>query len=84
MEFGAQERVVVRFVEVNDSKSMELRVPGFLFDHGIDDVGPTIETIAMFGGIRYHSMLSHPVIKAGIFCCGVSLWVSVWMNAMRL
>ena len=59
-EFTAEEKIVIAFVEVNDTETMDGRVTRFLLDHSVNNVVPAGETEAVSSGILDAEMLGLP------------------------
>ena len=56
--FEAQDEVVVGFIEVNNTKAMDLRVAGFFLEHYIDYSAPAVEGVSMMEGVIGHCKVS--------------------------
>ena len=50
-EFDAKKEVVIGFIKMNHAESVEFRVSWFFFDHRVDNILPSFETVAMLSSI---------------------------------
>ena len=64
-ELNAQDETIVCFIEMNDSKPMDMRVSWFLFNHCIDNLCPAIVAVSMSEGVLKERVVCRPDCPAG-------------------
>ena len=58
--FETKKKIVIAFVEVDYSESVNFGVTRDLFDHSVDDLAPALEAISVGGGICEHRVVGLP------------------------
>ena len=82
-EFAAEEEIIVTFVEMDNSETVNGWVPGFFFNHGGDNVFPSREAEAVGCGVLNTEVVGLPQKVFGIAKQGAFIFL-VEGDAMRL
>ena len=75
---------MVRFVEMDDAKTVQERIACFFFYHSIYHLFPSLETVSIFDCAFDKPVLDEPIVDASLFCTIMNSRFDVGVNTMRL
>ena len=59
LPLSTKEKIEVRLVQVNDTKTMDFKIAFFFENHHVNNIFPSCKSIVVFDGIIDHVLVNH-------------------------